>query len=379
MTKSRCRAACLAFLLILGGCATLPAPAPVAPTTPDEPAATAVTAAPLEAAPIAAPEPLLNVHDRLRRQLQTPACAESDAVQRWARLFAGKQPRFAAYIERIHPLLDYVLRGVERRGLPGEFALIPLVESDYNPAARSRAGPAGMWQFTADTARSRGLRVNNRVDERLLPGPATDAALDLLQHYFVTYQSWPLAMASYNAGGFRIRKLLERSPLQEGQELPAGTPRGTREYLDKLRAWSCLFVSPEQFGLTLPSLADPDPLELQAARPTLRSIDVLAQVTGLSQQQIVFWNPSLARGGLGSSEVAWLLPRSAHAAIEHFATQLAKGEVSLPPPRMHEVIAGDTLSGIAKRYGQSTSQLMRLNRLNAHSILRIGQRIKLEP
>ncbi|MEZ5457129.1 MAG: transglycosylase SLT domain-containing protein [Lysobacteraceae bacterium] len=349
------------------------------PPVPIEPAPAMPVASPApqtEPAPLPMPAP--DLHARLRNQLQSPTCTGTESVDRWARLYGGKPERFAAHIERIHPLLDFVLRGVEQRQLPGEFALIPLVESDYNPAARARSGPAGMWQFTADTARSRGLQVNNRVDERMLPGPATDAALGLLQHYFDTYQNWQLAMASYNAGGFRIRKLLERTPLRAGQQLPDGTPRTTHEYLDKLEAWRCLFVNPERYGLALPNVPDPEPLVLRPARPELRSLDVVTQVTGLSAQQIAAWNPTLARSGFAEDAAAWLLPRSAHQAIDEFSGRLARGEVALPPPREHEVRAGDTLSAIAKRYGLSTAQLMRLNRLTAHSILRIGQRIRLE-
>ena len=364
----------------LSACAVQPNKTPPSPAAEPSSAARVVEPTPqAKPEPEPPPAPKLDLHARLRHQLQSATCSGTESVDRWARLYGGKPQRFAAHIERIHPLLDYVLRGIEQRQLPGEFALIPLVESDYNPAARARSGPAGMWQFTADTARSRGLRVNNRVDERMLPGPATEAALGLLEHYFDTYQSWPLAMASYNAGGFRIRKLLERTPLRADQQLPDGTPRGTREYLDKLNAWRCLLVSPERYGLALPEVPDPEPLVLRPARTELRSLDVLTQVTGLSAQQIATWNPTLARSGFAQDAAAWLLPESAHQAINEFASKLARGEVTLPPPRVHEVRAGDTLSGIAKRYGLTAAQLMRLNRLNAHSILRIGQRIQLEP
>ncbi len=361
----------------LSACAIPPNKTPAPPPAEPVPVTPVVSPTP-QPEPVAPPAPAPDLHARLRNQLQSPTCTGTESVDRWARLYGGKPERFAAHIERIHPLLDFVLRGIEQRQLPGEFALIPLIESDYNPAARARSGPAGMWQFTADTARSRGLRINNSVDERMLPGPATDAALGLLEHYFNTYQSWQLAMASYNAGGFRIRKLLERTPLRAGQSLPDGTPRGTREYLDKLDAWRCLFVNPERYGLALPVVPDPEPLVLRPARPELRSLDVVTQVTGLSAQQIAVWNPTLARSGFGENAAAWLLPQSAHQAIDEFSARLARGEVALPPPREHEVHAGDTLSAIAKRYGVSTAQLMRLNRLNARSILRIGQRIRLE-
>ncbi|HRF55276.1 MAG TPA: hypothetical protein PK027_12600, partial [Aquimonas sp.] len=94
--------------------------------------------------PVAPPTPAPDLHARLLNQLQSSTCSGTESVDRWARLYGGKPERFAAHIERIHPLLDYVLRGIEQRQLPGEFALIPLVESDYNPAARARSGPAGM-------------------------------------------------------------------------------------------------------------------------------------------------------------------------------------------------------------------------------------------
>jgi membrane-bound lytic murein transglycosylase D len=233
--------AAVALSALLAGCQLprKPEPEPAAQEPPPVPTHVQAEASPSARVDVApGPEPEPDVYVRLRARLSDPHCDGSEAQQRWLRLYAPRSDRFARQLEPMLPLLDYVLGEIEARDLPGEFALIPIVESHYRPLARSPQGPAGMWQFTRDTAGAFGLEVGDEVDERLSVIRATDAALAMLGGLQEDHEDWVLAAAAYNAGPYRLRRLLERQPEPSAGRLPPGLARGTYEYVDKLRTWA---------------------------------------------------------------------------------------------------------------------------------------------
>jgi membrane-bound lytic murein transglycosylase D len=146
-----------------------------------------------------------DVFGRLRATLGDDHCEGTPQQARWIQLYAPRPERFGERIAHMLPLFDYVLTEIEAAGLPGEFALIPIIESTYRPQARSPQGPAGMWQFTADTARNFGLEVSRDHDERLSVVDATNAALKFLGELHAQHGDWALAAAGYNAGPYRLR------------------------------------------------------------------------------------------------------------------------------------------------------------------------------
>jgi membrane-bound lytic murein transglycosylase D len=108
-------------------------------------------------------------------------------------------------------------------GIPLWLMNIAMVESQFNPKARSSAGPAGMWQLQAETARGLGLTVNSKVDERMDPEKSTQAVVKLLQSSYKTLNSWELTLAAYSAGTYRVKKAVEASP---GSNLTALARKG---------------------------------------------------------------------------------------------------------------------------------------------------------
>jgi membrane-bound lytic murein transglycosylase D len=333
--------------------------------------------APLPEPPPAEPE--LDLYQRLRAQLGTDHCDASAEQQRWVRLYAPGPQSFSAQLAPMLPLLDYVLQQIEAADLPGEFALIPIIESSYRPQARSPQGPVGLWQFTANTARGFGLQVTAAHDERLSVVDATDAALDLLGDLQQSHGDWVLAAAGFNAGAFRIRKLLEQGPAPEPGELPPGLARGTYEYVQKLKAWACMLSTPERFGLELPDPQSFERLRRVSAPAEVQRLALLAEISGKSADALRSLNPLLRPQALRRGESELLLPENAAAELLQFVELARRGEASLPPPRFHIVDAGETLSKIARRYQVPLAELMRFNRLTAASILRIGQELRLEP
>lgn len=350
-----------ALLALACGCAgpqVRPAEAPAAPAadpapaaTPEIPAAPAATAPSPAAAPASsgsdAPRPRSSsaeqpasdrvgdpsapladgraVFATLRAQLASEGCSEDRVVARWLDRYARAPEPFARQLRRVLPLLAHVLERVRGAGLPGEFALLPIVESWYRADAR-HAGTAGLWQFSAPTARAYGLRVDAQRDQRLEPGPATDAALAHLADLLSRFGDWRLAVMAYNAGEYRLARAhaADPAPPSPGGHRPAGLPLGTYEHLAKLQALACLVLAPQRIGLLLPEdrFAPPGAQVLQAQAP--------AATPNRTQDAYV-------------------------------------------------VRAGDSLWTIARRHGLALSDLLRWNRLEASAVLQPGQRIRLTP
>ncbi|WP_395793096.1 transglycosylase SLT domain-containing protein [Aquimonas sp.] len=372
----------IATLLLLTACQIPVKPVAILPeATIQTPAEQLIkpTIAPKEAPE---PEPLpveLDLYARLQAQLGDDHCDDSPEQQRWTQLYASRPERFEQRIAPMLPLLDYVLAQLEDADLPGEFALIPIIESDYRPTARSAQGPAGMWQFTADTARHFGLAVSGDRDERLSVVAATDAAVTMLSQLHGSHGDWVLAAAGYNAGPYRVRKLLERSPDTVAGQLPIGLSRTTYDYVEKLRAWACMLSAPERFGIDLPDPTSLTRLTRVQAPSRLQRLPLLSEASGVSADVLRTLNPLLRTTAPTRSDRDLLLPEDAAAELLSFVSRVQNGEVPLPEPRFHTVKAGDTLGAIARREGVLLADLLRWNGLTTNSVLRIRQVLRLEP
>jgi membrane-bound lytic murein transglycosylase D len=367
--------------LLLTACQTPKRPTAVEPPPPaPTPSAVETASAPEPPTPSIAPTAPPDLYARLRARLQHQDCDSDAAQRRWVQLYAPRPERFGQRIAPMLPLLEYVLTRIEAEDLPGEFALIPIIESSYQPQARSRSGPAGLWQFTADTARGFGLRVDSGLDERFAPVEATAAALEFLSDLQQTHGDWVLAAAGFNAGAYRISRLLRSAPQPAAGELPRGLARGTYEYVEKLKAWACMLGQPERFGIALP---DPQALtRLEPVRTPIQAqqLSLLSEVSGLRSETLLQLNPLLRASTRSRSERELLLPEDAAEEVLEFVQRLQRGEIELPAPaRTYTVRAGDTLSAIASRHGLRATELAELNRIKLSGVLRIGQVLRLEP
>jgi membrane-bound lytic murein transglycosylase D len=147
-----------------------------------------------------------------------------------------------------------ITRKLDQKQMPRELIYLAMIESNFNPNARSRVGAVGMWQFMSATARQLGLRVRGRTDERKDPAEATDAALIYLGDLHDRFGSWYLAAAAYNSGAGTVSKALKRvTGKKRGTDedffriLPA-LPRETQDYVPKLIATARVASDPERYG-----------------------------------------------------------------------------------------------------------------------------------
>jgi membrane-bound lytic murein transglycosylase D len=261
--------------------------------------------------------------------------------------------------------------------MPLELALLPFIESAYNPQAISSAQAAGLWQFIPSTGRNFSLRQDWWYDGRRDITASTGAALDyltLLNGYFDG--DWLLALAAYNCGEGCVGRAIKRN---EALGLPTDywnlqLPRETMNYVPKLLALAQIVDSPTAYGTVLPSLAN-EPYFAGVAIDQQIDLHKVAELADLSTDELLSLNPAFnQRVTAPNGEYQLLIPVD-H--VEQFTAALA----SLPANERvnyqhYRVRSGDTLSQIAQRHQLSVSVIRDVNDING-SLLRVGQTLML--
>ncbi|HRY88182.1 MAG TPA: transglycosylase SLT domain-containing protein, partial [Rubrivivax sp.] len=305
--------------LLLAGCATGPVPgSPTAGEAADTAAVKAAAAPPAAAAaraPAAAsssapayavdPEAPATPYDfaapsvhtdlwvRVRAGFAMPEL-NNDLVQKWEQWYAGRPDYVQRMTERGGRYLFYVVEEIDKRGMPTELALLPFIESAFNPQAMSVARASGMWQFMPATGRDFDLTQNLFRDDRRDVLQSTRAALDYLQMLERQFGDWQLALAAYNWGQGNVQRAIERnrkSGMPETYEA-LRMPDETRNYVPKLQAVKNIVLRPEAYALALPELRN-HPYFLSV--PITRDIDVevAARLAGVPLEEFKQLNPQL--------------------------------------------------------------------------------------
>lgn len=391
-------------LLLAVGCATrepilitalpLPEPAPVL-EPPPHPVSDG-DAAPLDSAPA-------GLWTSLAAGRVLTECEYAPGIAKWTRLLAGYPDRFGADMHRLAPWIDWVWREGQALGLPAEAALLPLVESGYRPVIGGFGAPGGWWQLMPATARTLGLRVDQRVDQRMDPLPASLAALGMLRQLGERFEgNWILALIAYNVGPLHVERWLARAKLSAHQverveDLPV--PAVTKQHIHRLMAFGCIIAEPEKYGVSLVELSHRDQLSRVMLKQDVPPAAIPAAIGGERGEEWRRQNPqplkrSRLEAGMAILAPADLLSRiAALGDLERYArraTATASGSASERTasatsggrrhavPAIHRVGRGDSLWLIARRYDLRVRELLALNPgLTRTSVLQLGQRIKL--
>ncbi len=212
-----------------------------------------------------------------------------DAQRSW---FMSRQPYINRLSARASRYLYHTVKEAERRGMPTELALLPIIESSYDPAATSSAAAAGLWQFIPSTGRIYGLKQTSLYDGRRDVVESTRAAYEFLRALYNQFGSWELALAAYNAGPGRIQQAINRN---KAAGLPTDywslkLPQETMYYVPRFMAVAQIIKNPSKYGVHLPPIAN---------RPHFREITVgtanlsdIASLTGLSRAELYALNPA---------------------------------------------------------------------------------------
>lgn len=299
------------------------------------------------------------------QNLEHPLVQESEA---W---YANRPDYFHRMTERSRRYLYHIVEEVERRGMPMEIALLPMIESAYNPAAYSRSHAAGIWQFIPSTGKLYGLKQNWWYDGRRDVVAATTAALDYLQYLHGLFGDWELALAAYNWG----EGALARAQLKNrAQGLPIdfqnlALPPETRNYVPKLVAVKNIIGNPAQFGLELESV--PNRPYFGAVTLT-RHIDMklAAQLAEIPLDEFTALNPAHSRPVIHAKDAeTLLLPEDK---VETFLANLEDYDKPLSIWQTYTVKRGERLGRIAPRFGISLTQLQHVNGISPRTRVSSG-------
>jgi membrane-bound lytic murein transglycosylase D len=266
---------------------------------------------------------------------------------------------------RYVPLMTQIFR---ENGLPEDLVFVSLIESGFNPYAYSRSRAVGAWQFMNGTGRKYGLRIDSYIDERRDVVKATHAAAAYLKDLYAMFNSWPLALASYNGGEGRVGRAMKRTNAEDFWELRTThhLHPETRNYVPKFMAATIIAKNPGKYGFApeyeKPLVYD----EVVITRPT--DLRVIAKVASVTFGELKHLNPELRQGvtPLGYKDYRLKLPVGTKAVFEQNFSKLP--EWSKTVWMRHTIRRGETLSSIARRFGTSTAVLRDMNQLSGSGI-----------
>ena len=310
-----------------------------------------------------------DIWDRIRRgfgmpDLDSPLVAEQQ-------LFYLNRPAFLKQVfGRGGRYLYYIVDELERRGMPTELALLPMVESSYNPLAYSRAHASGLWQFIPSTGKHYNLTQDSWVDERRNVITSTNAALDYLQTIYEMHGDWHLALASYNWGEGAVKRALQRN-IDEGKPaeyLYLRMPDETRNYVPKLQAIKNIVSQPELFHIELPYVANEMQFVTVNAPPGI-DLGTAARHADMPLDEFLALNPGFNRPAITTPGHTFVVPADR---ASRFEARLAETLHSGSGWRTHTVEPGEGLDAIAAQYGLTVTQLRQLNGLGTQGQVGAG-------
>ena len=379
--------ACLACTLWLTGCATTgtsqdsaagtspatstgTAAAPHTPLIPNGPLRpiTAAQAASGEVASLSAPADLW---DRIRRGIAMPDL-QHELVQDREQWYATRPDYMQRMTERSSKYLFHIVEELERRGMPTELALLPYLESAFNPQAVSHAKAAGMWQFMPATGSYFDLKQNAFRDDRRDVLASTRAALDYLQKLYGMFGDWHLALAAYNWGEGSVGRAIARN---QKQGLGTGytdlsMPAETRMYVPKLQAVKNIVANPEAFRTELPLIEN---------HPYFQTVDIthdidvalVAQLAGIREEDFRALNPSFHRPVILAAGTPQILLPWDNAKVFQRNLQ-ARSEGQYASWTVWSVPSTMTVAEAAQRAGMSEHDLRSVNNIPPRMLIKAG-------
>lgn len=315
----------------------------------------------------AAVPPVHTIWDRIRKGFEL-APMDNALVREWENWYASRPDYVARMIDRSSRFLFHIVEEVEKRRMPTEVALLPMIESAYNPVAYSTAHASGIWQFIPSTGKDFGLRQNWWYDGRRDVIAATTAALDYLDKLYGMFGDWPLALASYNWGEGSVSRAVERNRargLRTDYE-SLTMPSETRSYLPKLIAVKNIIANPAKYGLEIANVPNEPFFEIVKLR---RHIDLklAAKLADMSVQDFKFLNPGHNKPVIRATEAERIvLPREK---VAVFHSNFEKHDRPLVSWQAVTLRAGQKPERVAADHGITLAELKQVNGLENKKIV----------
>ena len=375
------------ILLVLAGCATTGTGTTDGAQVIPEPAAEPITVPSSTAtidehlfeppSDVVQPHVYDSVWERLVHNFDLPECSTHEQSMKWAQWYADHPDYMARIFKRAQPWIYHITSQIEERGAPGELALLPIVESAYDPFAYSRGRALGAWQFISSTGKNYGLNQNWWYDGRRDVWASTDAALDYLGTMAEMFDGdWLLALAGYNSGENRVARQVKknRAAGKPAEFWDLKLPRETRGYVPKLLGLTCLFKYPEKFDFQIP---DTPNQQVIAAVDIGQQADLVlvALMAEVPIDQLFTLNPGYNRWATSpDGPYSVVLPVEGAEKLEA-SLQTIDASVLM---RWDQVVVknGDTLSELSARHHVPVSVLRSSNKLQGDTI-HAGQKLRL--
>jgi len=274
--------------------------------------------------------------------------------------------------DRARRYLYYITEEVERRGMPTEIALLPMVESAFNPGAYSVSRASGIWQFIPSTGKIFGMEQNWWYDGRRDVINATNGALDYLQKLHDMFGDWQLALAAYNCGEGAVQRAqaYNRKHGRPTNYASLKLLKETRNYVPKLMAIKNIIADPAKFALALPEIRN-EPYFAVVATANHMDVKLAAQLADISEEEFTALNPAHNRPViLQDNTDLILLPIDK---METFSTNLENYDKPLVSWQSYQPKKGERLDKLAPRFGLSVENLKLVNGISRHGNISTGQ------
>lgn len=271
-------------------------------------------------------------------------------------------------IDRSQRYLYHIVEEVQKRGMPTEIALLPMIESAFNPQALSRSSASGIWQFIPSTGKNFGLKQDWWSDGRRDVTAATNAALNYLQKLYIMFGTWDLALAAYNAGEGTVSRAIARNRSlglpTDYQSLELSDE--TKNYVPKLQAVKNIMTNPQRYGLNIQSIPN-RPYFVKVTAPQQIDVKLAAELAEISIEEFSSLNPEYNRPVLTANGPVHeiLLPISA---AEIFTNNLAVYDKPLVNWQTYHAKRGERMDSIARKFGIDPAKLRDINGLSANNI-----------
>ena len=309
--------------------------------------------------------------ERIRFGFAMTDCA-SPLVAEHLAYYLNRPESITRMLDRSRRYLYHVVQEVEKRGMPTEIALLPMIESAYNPGALSSARASGIWQFIPSTGRSYGLDQNHWYDERRDVLQATEAALDYLEKLYEMFGSWDLALAAYNAGEGAVARAIAKNAAAglptDYVNLPL--PAETRNYVPKLQAVKNLVASPKRYGIAILDIPNQPYFSTVSTRRQMDA-ETAARLAGVPLSEFLSLNPAYNRPVLMPEDSRPVLVPADK--VDQFATGLLRNDGPLVTWQTYRVTRRDRIDRVASRFGMAPGRLADVNGLSTGARLFPGQ------
>ena len=306
--------------------------------------------------------------ERIRYSMDMPI-PDEQLVNQYRQWYIDNPQHLESISQRAKPFLYLIVQEFEHRDLPIELALLPMVESSFNPFAYSSADASGLWQLTSPMASHFGLQMNWWYDGRRDVPAATSAALDMLEYLYKKTDNWLYALAAYNAGEGRLREAIRyneaRGLSTDFWSLPL--PKETRQYVPQLLAIADVIKNAQRYGIALKTIPNKPLVEVIDVGSQI-DISVAAELANMPIARLQNLNPGFNRWATSPDGPHQLIVPVSK--VNEFKKALADTDISA---RMkwskYQIKPGDSISAIAKRYQTTVSKIQQMNDINSDKIV----------